>query len=62
MIFYFPDRNMPEFILSQPEVYEGDTLLEASPMLLKGFLVFLSMAGLTGFFSYLATPPKVHAP
>ncbi len=50
---------MPEFFLTQPEVYEGDTLLEATPMLLKGFGVLFGFATLFGLFSWLTNPIRV---
>lgn len=28
IIFFFPDRNMPEFFLTEPEIYEGDSILD----------------------------------
>lgn len=60
-MFYFPDGNMPEFILTQPEVYEGDTLLEATPSLLKGWAVVFGFAFLFGFANWIVLPPKVLA-
>lgn len=50
---------MPEYILTQTEVYEGDTLLEATPMLLKGFSLLVGFAGLMGFVNWITNPPKV---
>ena len=50
---------MSEFFLTQPEVYEGDTLLEASPMLLKGLGIWVGLALVVGSTLYLTSPFRV---
>jgi|LakMenEpi03Aug12_release.lakeMendotaPanAssembly.Ray.scaffolds.fasta_scaffold217451_1 hypothetical protein len=50
---------MPEFYLTQPEVYEGDSLLEATPMLLKGVGLILGISTFIGLTAYYTNPLKV---
>lgn len=61
IVFTFFDTNMPEFFLTQPEVYEGDTLLEAAPMFVKGFGSFIGAALFLGSILYFTFPLRVQA-
>lgn len=58
-MFTFFDRNMPEFILTQPEIYEGDTLLQALPNFLLGWGTLFLAAGGVALILYLGNPTKV---
>ena len=51
---------MPEFILTQPEVYEGDTILEAMPTFLHGVAYIFGGAFALGLLMYLVNPTRVH--
>jgi hypothetical protein len=50
---------MPEFYLTQPEIYEGDTLLEAAPMFFKGLGLILGISAFIGLAAYYTNPLKV---
>jgi thioredoxin-related protein len=60
LLFTFKDRSMPEFILTQPEVYEGDTILEAMPTFLHGVAYIFGGAFALGLLMYLVNPTRVH--
>jgi len=50
---------MSEFILTQPEVYEGDTITEALPSLVRHLGIVLVYVFGIGVIMYFINPTKV---
>jgi len=50
---------MSEFILTQPEVYEGDTITEALPSLVRHLGIVLVYVLGIGVIMYYINPTKV---
>jgi len=50
---------MSEFILTQPEVYEGDTIMEAFPSLVRHLGIVLVYVFGIGVIMYFINPTKV---
>lgn len=50
---------MPEFFLTEPEIYEGDSFREGGLNFLTNWAIYLIAAGIIGGTLYITIPTRV---